>query len=97
MPAAALIDPVLQRPYEPVPSQTDIQRAGTKFNDIATKAESALTAETCPAAAIWRNIIGKNGRGWCFTLPDGCDETGKKITPIATASSRGPRESHGFG
>ncbi len=97
MPTVPLIDPVLERPYEPVPKQPDIERAAAKFNDIAARAESALSAETCPAAAIWRNIIGKNGRGWCFTLPEGCDETGKKITPITSAISRGPRESHGFG
>jgi hypothetical protein len=97
MPAVALIDPVLERPYEPVVSQPDIERAAAKFSDIAARAESALSAETCPAAALWRNIIGKNGRGWCFALPEGCDETGKKITPITSASSRGSRESHGFG
>jgi hypothetical protein len=92
-----LIDPVLERPYEPTPKRADIERATATFSDLAMKAERALSEETCPAAAIWRNLIGKNDRGWCFPLPAGCDETGKKITPIISAGSRGPSESHGFG
>lgn len=97
MPTDPLIDPVLDRPYEPTPKQADIGRAAVKFSELATRAERALSEETCPAAAIWRNIIGKNDRGWCFTLPEGCDETGKKILPITSAGSRGSSESHGFG
>lgn len=97
MPTEPLIDPVLQRPYEPILKQADIQMAAAKLIDLATRAERALSEELCPAAAIWRNVIGKNHRGWCFTLPEGCDETGKKIIPIIAAGSRGPSESHGFG
>jgi hypothetical protein len=57
-----------------------------------------LTMEACPAAAIWRRILGANQRGQCFPLPAGCDESGRRITPAVTAvTARGASEAGGFG
>ena len=92
-----LVNPVLGTPYEPVPKDADRRTAATAFDRLATKAERALTLDKCPAAVLWREIIGKNDRGQCFPLPPGCDATGKAIGSIASVSARGSREAHGFG
>lgn len=92
-----LVDPVLDRPLEPRPTVAELQAAATKFDELAQKARTALSEERCPAAASWRRILGKNSRGWCFTLPEGCDEEGREIAPITAISSRGSREAGSFG
>lgn len=91
-----LQDPVLNRPYEPRPSNGELVKASAVLGELAKDASQALTLSRCPAAAKWRRIIGKNDRGWCFLLPDGCDETGKEIGPIVAVRSRGSEEAHGF-
>jgi len=92
-----LIDPALSQPFSPCPDSGDLEKAAEKFDELAGMAEQALDAEKCPAAALWRRILGKNGRGWCFTLPDGCDETGKEIGPVVSVRSQGSSEARGFG
>jgi hypothetical protein len=92
-----LMDPVLNRPFEPRPTLTELQAAATKFHELAQMAQTALAQERCPAAALWRRILGKNSRGWCFTLPEGCDEEGRQVAPITAISSRGSREAGSFG
>jgi Second Messenger Oligonucleotide or Dinucleotide Synthetase domain len=92
-----LINPALDKPYEPQPSDADRSAAAKAFDVLAAKAERALKAERCPAAVLWREIIGRNDRGECFPLPPGCDATGKAISSITGVSARGPREAHGFG
>jgi hypothetical protein len=94
----ALVDPVLGRPYAPLPAQTDLNAAAITFRDLASQAEVALSIERCLAAATWRRLLGENDRGDCFPLPAGCDESGRLITPAVTAvAARGASEAGGFG
>jgi hypothetical protein len=89
-------DPALDVEYSPAPDDADLEHAAKTFRDLESKAERALAAEKCPAAVLWREILGKNERGWVFPLPEDCDEQGrptKRITPI---SDRGPREARPF-
>jgi Second Messenger Oligonucleotide or Dinucleotide Synthetase domain len=92
--ADVISDPALGRRYNPAPDPTDLDAAAQKFRGLATKAGQALAAERCPAAVLWREILGKNDQGWVFALPDDCDEQGKataRITPIADKGSREAR------
>jgi hypothetical protein len=57
-----LTDPVLGTAYKPAPSDEDRAAAAEIFADLAASAERALTLEECPAAAIWRRILGENDR-----------------------------------
>jgi hypothetical protein len=66
------------------------------FGDLATKAELALTLSRCPAAALWREILGENDRGPCFPLPPACDEKGNEIKNVAAVAAVGSREASGF-
>ncbi len=91
-----LRDPVLERPFDPQPSAAELSKAAIVFDGLAKDAARALTLTRCPAAAIWRRILGKNDRGWCFPLPDGCDETGRELTPVIAVKSRGSEEAHSF-
>ena len=94
---APLIDPVLGRPYTPKPDPRDRTAAAAIFADLASRADKALrTSGPCPAAAIWRQILGSNQRGPCFPLPPGCDETGKPIRRIAPVAAKGSEEASGF-
>ena len=92
-----LINPALDTPYEPAPKDAERTAAAKAFDALAAKAERALTVDKCPAAVLWREIIGRNDRGECFPLPPGCDATGKAISSITSVGARGPREAHGFG
>jgi Second Messenger Oligonucleotide or Dinucleotide Synthetase domain len=93
-----VVEPALDQPYSPAPEASAVERAGDVFEALATDAEVALEADECPAAAIWRRILGANNRGACFPLPEGCDETGRVIATAATAlAARGSREAGGFG
>jgi hypothetical protein len=92
-----LIDPALVQSFSPCPDSGDLEKAAEEFDELAGMAEQALDAEKCPAAALWRKILGENGNGWCFTLPDGCDETGKEIGPVIPVRSQGSSEARGFG
>lgn len=93
---AALIDPVLGTEYKPQPEPADRANAAAIFSHLASKAEQALTEDLCPAAAIWRSILGDNERGPVFPLPPGCDETGAEIKNIAAVAAVGSREASGF-
>ena len=94
---AALLDPVLGQAFEPMPSSTELSTAALKFNELASQAEAALSMERCPAAAIWRRILGTNNRGVCFPLPAGCDESGREITRVSPLISQGAGAAGGFG
>lgn len=93
---AALIDPVLEKEYKPQPDPVDRAEAAATFSDLAGKAQKALTEDRCPAAAIWRSILGENDRGPVFPLPPGCDESGAEIKNIAAVAAVGSREASGF-
>jgi hypothetical protein len=92
----ATTDPVLGRPYKPTPERNDLANAAEKFDELAAKAEEALRADKCKAAALWREILGKNGRGWVFGLPAGCDEQGNKVLVAGALAARGSREASPF-
>jgi hypothetical protein len=91
-----LMDPVLERPYEPEPDESDRQAAAAKFSDLAAMAEKALTLPRCEAAVLWRQILGENDLGPCFPLPPGCDEKGNEIKKVAPVAAVGPAEASGF-
>ncbi len=97
-----LCDPVLEQPYNPEPSPSALSHAAGVFAQLTQKAEAALTAEKCPAAAAWRQIFGSNTKanGPVFELPSGCRADGTP-TPVFTAPranpARGTDEAHGFG
>ena len=91
-----LYDPVLERPFQPEPEIDERASAALVFDTLATKAERALTLPRCPAAVIWREILGQNDRGYCFPLPPGCDETGKEIKDITAVAAVGSGEASGF-
>lgn len=91
-----LIDPILGREYRPVPDPDDRAAAAEVFSDLASRAERALTLDRCPAAAIWRSILGENDRGPVFPLPPGCDEKGNEIRNVAAVAAIGSKEASGF-
>jgi hypothetical protein len=91
-----LIDPILGREYRPVPDPDDRAAAADVFSDLASRAERALTLDRCPAAAIWRSILGENDRGPVFPLPPGCDEKGNEIKNVAAVAAVGSKEASGF-
>ncbi len=91
-----LQDPVLNRPYEPEPDESDRNAAVDVFTGLAAMAEKALTVSRCEAAVLWRHILGENDRGPCFPLPPGCDERGQEIKKVAPVTAVGSREASGF-
>jgi hypothetical protein len=92
----ATTDPVLGRPYRPTPEPDDLGNAAEKFDELAAKAEEALRLDECKAAVLWREILGKNSRGWVFGLPAGCDEQGNKVPVASAVAARGSREASPF-
>lgn len=91
-----LIDPALDGPYAPAPEVDELERAGELFAGLADDAAAALQLERCPAAAMWRRILGDNDRGASFPLPEGCDEQGRSIPRVTSTSAIGSREAGGF-
>jgi hypothetical protein len=89
-------DPALERPFDPAPTTDEFATAAKVFREKATAARAALALEKCPAAAAWRQILGKNGNGWVFPLPDDCDDKGNVIKSITDISALGPQEARGF-
>jgi hypothetical protein len=91
-----IIDPALGSQYGPAPEPADLDAAAHTFRDLAGKASQALGAEKCPAAALWRSILGKNEQGWVFALPDDCDEQGRTTTRVTPIADKGSREARPF-
>lgn len=92
-----LTDPVLLRDYLPLPDPGDRTVAAQVFAELASKAREAVEETSrCRAAALWREILGENEQGWCFPVPDGCDEHGRVLTVTSAGASRGSREPGGF-
>jgi hypothetical protein len=89
-------DPALERPFDPAPSSEQLAASAKIFREKATTARAALSLEKCPAAAAWRQILGKNGNGWVFPLPEDCDDKGNVIKSITDISALGPQEARGF-
>lgn len=91
-----LIDPVLDQPYAPTPDPKDRAAAASQFAALAGNAHRALTLAQCPAAVIWREILGHNDRGPVFPLPPGCDGDGNEIKDVAAVVAVGSKEASGF-
>jgi Second Messenger Oligonucleotide or Dinucleotide Synthetase domain len=91
-----LIDPALGTPYAPAPAASELQDAQSQFGKLAAEAERALALDRCPAAVVWRGILGKNDRGLCFPLPPGCDESGRTISAVTVNTRRGSDEARPF-
>lgn len=93
---SALLDPALNRAFEPAPSTAERATAAQTYAQLSEKAARALIVPRCRAAVLWREILGENERGLCFSLPDGCDEEGREISPITSVVSAGSGEASGF-
>jgi hypothetical protein len=91
-----LLDPALGTPYAPAPAASELQAAQAVFGKLADAAERALGLERCPAAVVWRGILGRNDRGPCFPLPSGCDEAGRAISAVTVNTRRGSDEARPF-
>jgi hypothetical protein len=91
-----IADPALGKDFAPAPTPDQIKNAATKFREQAVEARTALAEERCPAAARWRRILGRNGNGWVFPLPEGCDDKGNSIRSVTEVASLGPQEARGF-
>ena len=92
-----VLDPVLDRPFEPQLEQSELKEAEAIYERLASDGEAALESDVCAAAILWRSILGTNERGQVFPLPEGCDEYGRKIAPITAVTGRGSREASSFG
>ena len=95
-PTRPILDPALETPYSPAPTSAEFQAAAALFERLAVKADEALQAKRCPAAVLWREILGSNGRGSCLPLPPGCDEKGREIAGITAVTDSGPDEARPF-
>jgi hypothetical protein len=92
-----LIDPVLGTPYKPSPDPMLLADAASVFGRLAAEAREAVTTDDrCRAGSLWRGILGQNEQGWCFPIPNGCDEHGRALPVTAVGVSRGSRERGGF-
>lgn len=91
-----LVDPVLGTSFRPQPDPADRAAAASAFAQLAADAERALGLPRCPAAVVWRAMLGENDRGKVFPLPPGCDEEGQEIKDVAAVTSTGSREASGF-
>lgn len=90
------VDPALERPFAPAPTDEELTAAAKVFREQASAAAKALTLDKCPAAAAWRKILGRNGNGWVFPLPEGCDEHGNTVKTVEPVTALGSNEARGF-
>ena len=71
---------------------TDLQmrQAAVKFAGLASQAAAALSADKCPAAKAYRDILGCNAEGvWVMEMPAACNEDGTpKTVSIITPGDR---------
>ena len=92
-------DPVLGRPYEPVPPAADLSAATSTFDIVARAAQRALRASTrCQAAIEWRQVFGGNQQHeQVFPLPRGCRGTGATMGAAAANVAAGGTAERSFG
>jgi Second Messenger Oligonucleotide or Dinucleotide Synthetase domain len=91
-----LVDPAIGSAYDPQPNPAERAMAAECFDDLATRAETALMSSRCKAAVLWRGILGENARGRCFPIPAGCDEDGHEMKNIFAVAATGSQEPAGF-
>ena len=68
-------------------TDAQMRTAATTFATLASKAETALGAELCPAAKAFQEILGRNDDGdWVFEMPAACndDGTAKNLTRVSS-------------
>jgi hypothetical protein len=83
-----LIDPVLGKPYKPAPDPADRASAAALVAELAADAQRALYLDKCPAAVIWRRILGEiDDLGPIFEIPPGCDAEGRALPAVAVRST----------
>lgn len=91
-------DPILDSPYAPRPSESEIEHARNVFNELARSARRALVADRCQAAIEWRSVLGGNGKlDHVFPLPSGCRETGVAMGTVAANLATGGTAERSFG
>jgi hypothetical protein len=91
-----MLDPVLGTQLKPALYGDQWASGAAKFRELAGMAEEALDADMCPAAKLWRDILGTNDRGQVLPLPDGCDAYGFAIAGIAAVEAVGSNQPRGF-
>ena len=71
-------------------TDAQIRQAADKFAGLASHAATALSADKCPAAKAYREILGCNADGvWVMEMPAGCNEDGTpKTVSIITLGDR---------
>lgn len=80
-------DPVLQQPYAPAPSATDLAAARAVFDEATRQAQWALAADRCQAAIHWRAVFGGNAKhDEVFPLPPGCRGTGTAMGAVVAGN-----------
>jgi hypothetical protein len=90
-------DPAVERPYDPTPRTEDLDAAAKTFRGLADRAAAALaTDDKCKAAALWREVLGRNEKGWVFRLPEDCDEQGRSVAKVTPITDKGSREARPF-
>ncbi|MCC6237275.1 MAG: nucleotidyltransferase [Dehalococcoidia bacterium] len=94
---APLVDPMLNAPFDPRPSNEELVECATAFRELSADAAQALVLDRCAAAVRWRKVLGENDLGPCFPIPPGCDERGNELPAARAVPRRGPREARGFG
>jgi len=96
-PYLPLVDPGLGTAIDPGLDDAIWTTAGSVFLRLGDLADEAVAAETCAAAAKWREILGQNERGQVFPLPPGCDAAGFPIGSVAAITGLGTNEARSFG
>ncbi len=74
-------------------SDAQMQEAADTFSKLANEAEQALDADTCPAAAAYRSILGAaDGGQIVFEMPATCDDEGvlRFVPPIVAGDRHVP-------
>lgn len=74
-------------------SEEQMRAAATKFRDLSSHASKAMAGERCPAAAAYRDVLGKNSdEVWVFPLPADCNDDGseKKTAAIVAGDHQVP-------
>ena len=92
-------DPILAEPYVPAPSIADLSAVSNVFEDLARRADRAVTTNSrCQAAVEWRAIFGGNDKhDDVFWLPPGCKGTGAAMGAAALNISSGGTAEKSFG
>ena len=96
-----ICDPVLGICYEPQPAADVLAHSRRKFENLARKAQRAITtSDRCQAAVEWRGVFGENGRRphpHVFPVPAGCRADGVLMGTAAVNVSTGGTQERSFG